>query len=102
MPSLEQLEKLLAADPDDAFILYGLAQEHAKRGDHPRAIEFFDRCLKIDPAYCYAYYHKARVLETSGDRDGARATLQAGLAKARLIGESHAAAEIESLLDELE
>jgi tetratricopeptide (TPR) repeat protein len=102
MPSLEQLEKLLAADPDDAFVLYGLGQEHAKRGELARAVSFYDRCLRVDPAYCYAYYHKAKALDAAGDRAGALAALKAGLAKAQSIGESHAAAEISGLLDELE
>jgi tetratricopeptide (TPR) repeat protein len=101
MPSLEQLEKLLAADPTDAFVLYGVAQEHAKLGDFARAVEFYDRCLTVDPAYCYAYYHKARAQDAAGDRSGAVATLRAGLVKARAIGDSHAASEISGLLDEL-
>jgi tetratricopeptide (TPR) repeat protein len=101
MPSLEQLEKLLAADPGDAFVLYGLAQEHAKQGHFARAVEFYDRCLSVDPAYCYAYYHKARALEGKGDRAEAVAVLKAGMAQARGVGDAHAAAEIEALLDEL-
>lgn len=100
MPSLEQLEKLLAADPGDAFVLYGLAQEHAKRRDWVQAIEFYDRCLGADPKYCYAYYHKARALEGKGDRAGAVAVLKAGMVAARHV-DAHAAAEMEALLDEL-
>jgi len=30
MPSMEQLEKLLAADPDDVFLNFGLAMALAK------------------------------------------------------------------------
>ena len=33
MPSIEQLKKLLELDPEDTFVLYGIAQEHAKAGD---------------------------------------------------------------------
>ncbi|MBX3376620.1 MAG: tetratricopeptide repeat protein [Phycisphaeraceae bacterium] len=102
MPSLEQLERLLAADPDDAFVLYGLAQEHAKRGDLVRAIEFYDRCLSVDPAYCYAYFHKARAQQSQGNVAGAIATVKVGMAKAQVLGDSHAAAELSGLLDELE
>lgn len=101
MPSLEQLEKLLAADPGDAFLLYGLAQEHAKQGAHKVAVEFYDRCLVADPAYCYAYYHKARSLDAMEKRDDAVATLRAGLKAAKSAGDSHAASEIAALLDEL-
>ena len=104
MPSLEQLEKLLAADPGDAFLLYGLAQEHAKQGEaagQARAVEYYDRCLAVDPGYCYAYYHKARTLEAMGKQEAAVATLRAGLKVAKETGDSHAASEISALLDEL-
>lgn len=102
MPSLEQLEKLLAADPSDTFVLYGLAQEHAKRGEFSRAVEFYDRCLQVDPAYCYAYFHKARALQSQGNVAEALAAVQAGIAKARATGDAHAASELSGLLDELE
>jgi tetratricopeptide (TPR) repeat protein len=101
MPSLEQLEKLLAADPGDAFLLYGLAQEYAKQGNLDRAVEFYDRCLGVDPAYCYAYYHKARALESAGKRDEAVGTLRAGFKQAQMVPDNHAAAELSALLDEL-
>jgi tetratricopeptide (TPR) repeat protein len=102
MPSIEQLEKLLAADPADPFVLYGLAQEHAKRGEHARAIEFYDRCLAADPHYCYAYFHKARTQESAGRKAEAISTLKAGLAAARKAGDQHALSEIQGYLDELE
>src|ERR1043165_786287 len=79
MPSIEQLEKLLAADPRDAFVLYGLGQEHAKRGDVARAVEFYDRCLAADPGYCYAFFHKARALEVAGRKGEAAGALREGM-----------------------
>src|SRR4051812_3468612 len=101
MPTLEQLEKLLAVDPGDAFLLYGMAQAHAKQGGHGKAVEYYDKCLAVDPAYCYAYYHKARSLESMGKTDEAVATLRAGLKAAKAANDSHAVSEISSLLDEL-
>ena len=101
MPSLEQLEKLLAVDPEDAFVLYGLAQEHARLGNLTRAVEFYDQCLKADPAYCYAYFHKARAQQAQGQVDAAAATLRAGFSRAQVLGDTHAAAEISALLDEI-
>ncbi len=98
MPSIEQLHRLLALDPGDAFVLYALAQEHAKRAEPALAIEHFDRCIAADPAYAYAYFHKARVQEASGDAPGARETLERGLAAARAAGDAHAASEIASFL----
>lgn len=102
MARLEQLLRLHAADPADAFVLYGIAQEHSAAGRHDEALEWFDRCLAADPAYCYAYYHKARSLEALGRREDALGALRAGSAAARMVGEGHAAVEIAAFLDELE
>jgi len=101
MPSIPDLERLLASDPNDAFLLYGVAQEHAKAGNHAAAIEWYDRCLAADPAYCYAYYHKARSQDSAGRPDQAIATLKAGAAAARRAGDAHAASEIAAYLDQL-
>jgi tetratricopeptide (TPR) repeat protein len=101
MPSIAELERLLAADPGDAFLLYGLAQEHAKTGNHSKAVEFFDRCLAADPSYCYAYFHKARSQERMDRVRDAVETLKAGAAAARKAGDAHALSEIGGYLDEL-
>jgi tetratricopeptide (TPR) repeat protein len=101
MPSIEQLEKLLEADPRDPFVLYGLAQEHAKRGDAAQAVALYDRCLAADPAYCYAYFHKAKALQAAGRDTEAIAALRDGVAAARRAGDQHALSEISAYLDEL-
>lgn len=93
--------KLLEADPDDAFCLYGVAQEHLRRDRPAEALPWFDRCLAADPAYCYAYFHKAKALEALGRVDDAVAALQAGLAQARRTGDRQATSEIGAFLDEL-
>ncbi|MCA9290666.1 MAG: tetratricopeptide repeat protein [Phycisphaerales bacterium] len=98
---IDQLRKLLEAEPDDAFCLYGLAQEYAKLGDPQKALAYFDRTIAADPAYCYAYFHKARVLDSIDDTGAAVATLRSGLEQARACGDAHAASEIASYLDEL-
>ena len=102
MPSIEQLEKLLAADPRDAFVLYGLGQEHAKRGDVARAVEIYDLCLAADPGYCYAFFHKARALEVAGRKGEAAGALREGMLAARRAGDQHALAEMQAYLDGLE
>jgi tetratricopeptide (TPR) repeat protein len=97
MPSLQQLHKLLAADPNDAFVLYGLAQEHFKLAQYPQAIEFYDRCIAVDPGYCYAYYHKAKAQEAAGQVEAARATVVVGMKAAKTHGDSHAFSELSAL-----
>jgi tetratricopeptide (TPR) repeat protein len=97
MPSLASLEKLLKLEPNDPFLLYGLAQEHAKLGNYGEAVKFYDRCLAVDPSYCYAHYHKAVALESSGDQAAAIAVIDQGLIAAARHGDAHCAAELRTL-----
>ncbi|MFW6059186.1 MAG: tetratricopeptide repeat protein [Phycisphaeraceae bacterium] len=99
---LAQLEKLYEADPDDPFVPYGIALEHAKTGDHDAALHWLDRTLEIDVDYCYAWYQKGRILDEAGRPDEARAALQQGITQAKQTGTPdslHAAEEMQALLE---
>lgn len=102
MPSLASLEKLLALEPNDPFLLYGVAQEHAKLGNYTTSLEFYDRCLAADPGYCYAFYHKAVAQDRMGDSAGAIASIDAGLKVAARVGDAHCASELRTLRSSLE
>lgn len=102
MPSIDQLLKVLAAEPHDPFTLYGLAQEYAKAGKTAEAVDYYDRCLAADPTYCYAYYHKAKALDDAGRVAEAVAVLREGLVAAKKAGDAHAVSEISGYLDMLE
>ncbi len=96
---LSQLRNLLEKDPHDAFYMYGIAMEHAKLGKHEEAIAWFTRTLETDPAYCYAWYHKARCQDSAGDATAATQTLHEGITQATECGDTHAAQEMSELLD---
>lgn len=98
---LPQLEKLHAADPGDADVMYMLAQEYANAGDAPKALQWYDRCLERDPGYLYGYFHKAKVLEMQGDPTRAVVTLREGVSRARSAGNSKALSELSSYLEAL-
>lgn len=102
MPTIEQLESLRAASPDDPFLMYGLAMAFAKAHQHDEALDWFDQCLAVDPDYCYAYYHKARSLESLHRTDDASVVLRDGITHAKALGESHAEMELRVFLEELE
>ena len=101
MPTIEQLEKFLAIDPDDPFVLYGLAQAHAKDNNHTQAVHFYDRCIQANPDECYAYYHKALSLIALDESQKAGETLTAGLVAAKRTADEKAAGEISALLNTL-
>lgn len=101
MPSIEQLKKLLEAEPDDTFLLYALAQEQAKTGNIEGAIATYDRVIALDPGHAYAWFHKARAQEDGGSPDQAADSLRAGLRAAQATGDAKAAGEITGYLDDL-
>lgn len=94
---LEKLLKLHAADPEDPFCPYGIAMEHAKAGDHQKALDWLDKTLHIDATYPYAYYQKAKLLGEAGQKDAARSVVAAGIIAARQVGDDHARSELEEL-----
>jgi tetratricopeptide (TPR) repeat protein len=101
----DRLAKLLALhgqEPDDGFVLYGLAQECQKLGRLEEALGWYDRAIVADPKQCYAFFHKAKALDGLRRRADALSTLRDGLARARSVGDRHAASEIEALIDEFE
>ena len=93
---------MLAREPNDTFLLYGIALEHKKAGEHAPALEYFDRVIQLDPGYCYAYHQKGLVFESIGDLDAAKASYRAGIEAARTKGDAHAQGEIEAALAMIE
>ena len=99
---LAKLQQMLAREPNDTFLLYGIALEHKKLNEPAKAVEFFDRVIALDPGYCYAYHQKGLVFESSGDLDAAKASYRGGIEAARKKGDAHAQGEIEAALAMIE
>ena len=95
---LRQLEQMLAREPNDTFLLYGIALEHKKAGDLPAAIEYLDRVIQIDPGYCYAYHQRGLAYEAQGDMESAKRSYRDGMEAAAKKGDEHARQEIEAAL----
>jgi tetratricopeptide (TPR) repeat protein len=101
----ERLTKLMAMlekSPADPFLLYGIGMEHKKTQDWKGAIDYFDRTIAADKAYCYAYFQKGQTCEAAGDVPGARAAYRAGIEAAGAAGDAHAREEIAGALGMIE
>jgi len=98
---MQQLQQMLQREPNDPFLLYGLAMEHKKTNDLPRAIELLQQVIQVDPGYCYAYYQLGQIHATSGDTPTARLVYEQGIAASKKKGDAHAAEEIAAALAEL-
>jgi Tfp pilus assembly protein PilF len=99
---MRQLQTMLQKEPNDTFLLYGLALEYKKSNDAAHAIEFLDRVLKLDAGYCYAYHQKGLAYESLGDVEAAKRTYREGMDAARKKGDEHARQEIEAALTMIE
>jgi tetratricopeptide (TPR) repeat protein len=97
---IEQLRALVERFPDDAECRYSLAWELAKQGTYDEALAGYDAALAIDPAFHYAYFHKAKAQIEAGDEAGAKATLDRGIAGAG--GDAKALGELRGLREELD
>ncbi|MBV9670000.1 MAG: tetratricopeptide repeat protein [Acidobacteriales bacterium] len=96
------LEEYLAANPSDSFARYGLAMEMVNAGQTESALGEFKRIVSDNPDYTAAYQMWAQTLIRSGNCEEAVPVLKAGIEIAKHTGNSHAAREMETLLDDAE
>ena len=101
-PRKERLEAMLAEAPDDAELRYMLAMEHASGGDDEGAVRGFRELLARAPEYAPAYHQAGRALHRLGRIAEARTVLERGIPVALKAGNSHAAGEMQDLLDNLD
>lgn len=96
MPTRAQIKKFLQLEPNDPFMLYALATDHAKESQHQSAIEYFQKTINADPDYTYAYFHQARSYEALGRIEQAKSTLDIGLEAAKRTNDAQGINEITS------
>jgi tetratricopeptide (TPR) repeat protein len=101
MDRIATLNEILSQDPNNAFARYGLAMEFANSGQTEQALAEFSRLLSSNPDYAAAYFMAAQTLVKVGRIDEAKEMLQNGISAAQRKGDSHAASEMQGMLDEL-
>lgn len=97
-----QIEALLADEPDNSFLRYGLAMEYVSAEEPEQAVATFRELLSRDAEYVPAYLQLGQVLARLGREAEARTILQEGIAVAQRVGDGHAAGEMSGLLATLE
>ncbi|MFL5241388.1 MAG: tetratricopeptide repeat protein [Gemmataceae bacterium] len=96
-----QIESMLAEDPKDPFLRYGLAMEYASEGNDEQAVKCLRDLLALTPDYVPAYLQAGQMLTRLEKTDEARDIFRTGIAVAKRLGDSHAAGEMEAFLDGL-
>jgi predicted Zn-dependent protease len=101
MDRISLLKEVLSQNPSDAFARYGLAMEYSNDGAVEPALEEFGKLLSDHPEYTAGYFMAAQLLARAERAEEAKKMLADGIASARRTGNSHAQAEMESMLTEL-
>jgi len=102
MPSRrEKIEALLAQEPADTFLRYGLAIEYDNEGRFEEALTLFQGLQNNQPPDVAAFFRGAQLLVRLERIDEARRWLREGIGAARQQGNAHAAGEMSELLASL-
>lgn len=97
----QQIEEMLAEDPNDPFLRYGLAMEYVSAGQDEEAVCCFEELLRVAPDYVPGFMQAGRTLARLNRIEEARSIFQAGIAAARQKGDLHAAEEMAGFLEGL-
>lgn len=97
----EKIEALLAEDPHDAFLRYGLALELEKEGRFDESLAGLHGLTQDATPYVPAFFMAAQQLVRLARFAEARGYLRDGIEAARSQQDSHAAAEMAEFLTQL-
>jgi hypothetical protein len=100
---MAQIEAMLAEDPDDAFLRYGLGMEHASAGDDAACVEVLRDLIARTAAtpYVPAFLQAGQALVRLDRIEEACGVLGQGIEAARHAGDTHAQGEMQGLLDSI-
>lgn len=89
---------MLAGDPANTMVMFGLAKEYEKAGDEAKLIETLERYLAAADDEGNAYGMLARAYERTKDSEKARAAYQRGIDAAKAHGHPGMAEEYRTIL----
>jgi len=104
---MAQIEAMLADDPDDAFLRYGLAMEHASAGDDAACVNVLRDLIArtAEDPYIAAFLQAGQALVRIDRIPEACDVLKHGIAAATKAGTPeamHAQGEMQGLLSSIE
>jgi len=98
----QQLEEMIADDPNDALSRYFLAMDYAGAGEQEEAWRRFQEMFARTPEYVPAYVQAGQLLVRMGRPAEAAQVFQHGITVARRQKDEHAAGEMEAFLQQIE
>ena len=101
MERIDKLKEFLKINPGDSFVQHALALEYIKTGNDSAAKDLFEDILNREPGYIGSYYHLAKLLEGTGEKDLAIQWYEKGMAAAKAAGDNHAYSELQGAYEDL-
>ncbi|HEX2535282.1 MAG TPA: tetratricopeptide repeat protein [Chitinophagaceae bacterium] len=101
MDRISRIREMLEANGPDNFLQHALALEYIKEGNEAEARRLFEAVLARDEDYVGSYYHLAKLLERTGETEGAIAVYEKGMAKAKALNDGHAYNELLAAYEDL-
>ncbi|SRR6266498_957628 len=95
---IEIFTAMLAGEPENPMIWYGLATEQYKMENWDEAATSLRQVVSLNPDYTAAYQMLGTVLAKKGDLVGAQQTWTAGIESARRTGAWKAGQHMQGLL----
>ena len=99
---LKSLFELYNKDPNDSFVVYGIALEYISKENYDKAEKYLSELITNDPDYLPAYMQLAQVKENLNKIEEAKDIYRKGIEVAKKNSELHNASEMEEFLNELE
>lgn len=99
---IEQFKEVLALDPNDEVVHYGLGEEYLKAGMHEEAVQEFEAVIRLRPEYTAAYRELGKALEKTGRIDEAKEAYRKGIEIGQRTGDLQTKKEMEVFLKRLE
>lgn len=96
---IEVFEQMLATDPDNTMVMFGLAKEYEKTGDHAKVIELLESYLSKFDDEGNAYGVLANAYAQIGDRQKAIEAYKRGIDASMAHGHPSMANEYRMTLD---
>jgi predicted Zn-dependent protease len=96
---IEVFTAMLAEQPDNAMIWYGLASEQYKLENWAEAVKALRQVVSLNPDYTAAYQMLGTALANTGDLAGAQQVWRDGIEAAGRTGAWKAGQHMQGLLD---
>ena len=98
---IAQFQEIVALDPDDTVVRFGLGELYIEAKEFAQAAEQFAEIIRLDPQYSAAYRYLGQAYMALGRQAEAADTFERGIAVAEARGDLQTVKEMQVFLRRL-